>query len=38
MKHKEGDWALEVLVGTQRRTKDKLTPEHLEKLEALGFV
>ena len=36
--HKEGDFNLGQWVGTQRKAKDKLTPERLERLDALGFI
>jgi superfamily II DNA or RNA helicase/DNA-binding TFAR19-related protein (PDSD5 family) len=37
-RHKEGDFKLGFWVSNQRSTKDTLTPERIEKLEALGFV
>ena len=36
--HKEGGFNLGVWVGKQRSKKDKLTPERIERLDALGFV
>ena len=36
--HKEGDLALGYWIGTQRKTKGTLTPERIERLDALGFV
>ena len=36
--HKEGDFNLGAWVSSQRTKKDKLTPERLERLNALGFV
>ena len=36
--HKEGDLALGTWVSTQRENKDTLAPEHIKKLDVLGFV
>ena len=37
-KHKEGEYPLGTWVSRQRVKKDKLTPERIERLDALGFV
>ena len=38
LKNKEGDFKLYNWLSNQRSNKDKLTPERIKRLDALGFV
>ena len=36
--HKESDFKLGIWVGTQRRNKEYMSPDRIERLDTLGFV